>query len=226
MTMPAPTWFEHEPHELRRWAIAAVIVLTIHALALYVYSRVPQPEEIGDDSAPISMDFSAGEDTVNQAEVAPTPEQPPPQAEQPPPPPPPPPEAVALPEPPPPPPKVEEQPPEQLQPQPARSKAASPKTVQSWQSAVAKHLMLHMRKYPRSAISRNEQGVVHLGFRVDHAGRASEIQIIDSSGHPNLDNAGLKEVEDAQPFPPLPPTMSEPDNFVDFQLTFGLERNP
>ena len=27
MTMPAPTWFEQEPHELRRWAIAAAVVI-------------------------------------------------------------------------------------------------------------------------------------------------------------------------------------------------------
>jgi len=226
MTMPAPTWFEPEPHELRRWAVAASVVVGVHALALFAYSRAPQPEDLGNDSAPISMDFSPGQDAVDQAAVEPTPEPPPPQeAEPPPPPPPPPPQAVALPEPPPPP-KVEEQQPEQ-QPQPAkvRASAPSPRVKQSWALAVSKHLARHMARYPRTAISRDEEGVVHVSFRVDHAGRVSEVHLVQSSGHPDLDSAGLKMIEDSQPFPPLPADISDSENVIDFPLTFGLQKN-
>ncbi|MGB6938074.1 MAG: hypothetical protein WBE14_15580, partial [Xanthobacteraceae bacterium] len=86
------TWFEdEEPGEIRRWAIAAAVVVAIHLVVLCPYAYFYHPEEIGDDATPISLDLSPSDDTVDQAEIAPTPEQPPPQVEQPPPPPPPPP---------------------------------------------------------------------------------------------------------------------------------------
>jgi periplasmic protein TonB len=221
MTMPAPTWFEQEPHELRRWAIAAAVVIGIHAAALVAYTHVGAPAEIGDDDAPISMDFSPGQDTVNQAAVDPTPEPPPPeQVEQPPPPPPHPPEAVALPEPPPAQ-KVEQQE-APLPPQQQRIKSGSPLTKRSWATAVSKHLAQHMARYPRGSISRDEEGVVHVGFRIDRAGRISELHVLESSGHHDLDNAVLKMVEDAQPFPPLPDDISESENVIDFPFRFGL----
>src|ERR1700733_6904613 len=86
------TWFDDEdPKEIKRWAIAAAIVVFIHVVVLCPYIYFYHPEEIGDDATPISLDLSPSDDTVDQAEIAPTPEQPPPQGEQPPPPPGPPP---------------------------------------------------------------------------------------------------------------------------------------
>ncbi|MFZ3226214.1 MAG: hypothetical protein WA230_11985, partial [Xanthobacteraceae bacterium] len=110
MNVSSLTWFDDDdPRDLRRWAIAALVVLGVHLGAIAAYVYVHRPDEIGDDTTPIAVDFSPTDDTVDQPEVAPTPEQPPPEVEKPPPPPPPEPQAIAAPETPPPPPKVEEQ---------------------------------------------------------------------------------------------------------------------
>ena len=88
MTVSALTWFDDdEPRDLRRWAFAALVVLGIHLAAVAAYVYVHKPDEIGDDTTPIAVDFSPTDDTVDQPEVMPAPEQPPPQAEKPPPPP-------------------------------------------------------------------------------------------------------------------------------------------
>src|SRR5579863_9462989 len=125
MTASSLTWFDDDdPRDLRRWVFAALVVLGIHLAAVAAYVYVHRPDEIGDDTTPIAVDFSPTDDTVDQPEVMPVPEQPPPQAEKPPPPPPPPPpepQAVAAPETPPPPPKVEEQKPPPTPAMPARS---------------------------------------------------------------------------------------------------------
>ena len=184
--------------------------------ALYVH----QPDAIGDNSAPIAVDFSPGQDTVDQAALEPIPEQPQPQAEQPPPPEPP--QAVAIPEPPPPPPKVPEQPPEQ-QAQPARVKGSSPQVKETYRSVVAKHLAGHVIAYPRGAAAREQHGLVEVAFSIDRAGHVHDLQIIHSSGHSELDNAALSMVEKAQPFPALPPHLEENDNVFDFPLNFYLQ---
>jgi protein TonB len=222
MTMPAPTWFEQEPHELRRWAIAAAVVVGLHAAALFAYTYVPQPDEIGDDTAPIAMDFSAGNAAVDMTAIEQKPEQPEQQeVEQPPPPPPPPPQAVAMPEPPPPP-KVEEQQPEQ-QAQPSLVRGGSPRIKQTFASAIAKHLAAHMVGYPRSAVARNQAGKVEVSFSVDHEGHVHDVQVIQSSGHPELDQAALSMVNKAQPFPVLPSGLQEEDNVFNFPLKFDLQ---
>src|ERR1700753_2653096 len=92
-------WFEDDdPRDLRRWAIAALVILGIHALGIggYVYLG-QESDDIGSNSTPIVVDIAPGEDTVDQTEVAPTPDQqhPPPEDVKPPETPPPPPDADA-----------------------------------------------------------------------------------------------------------------------------------
>ena len=68
-------WFEdEEPRDLRRWALAALIVLGIHCVAIGGYVYIPRPEEITDNTIPFVMD-PVGEDDVDQAPIAPAPEQ-------------------------------------------------------------------------------------------------------------------------------------------------------
>ena len=75
MTAHALTWFEDDdPRDLRRWAMAAAIVLGIHLAAIAAYVYVHRPDEIGDDSSPVTMDLTPTDDTVDQPEVAPVPE--------------------------------------------------------------------------------------------------------------------------------------------------------
>src|SRR5271170_7956327 len=127
MIARAATWIDDEdPREMRRWIVAAAIVVVIHVVVLCPYIYLYHPEEIGDDATPISLDLSPSDDTVDQAEIAPTPEQPPPPVEQPPPPPPPTPPAAVVETPPPPPPKVEEQQ-APTPPVPTRTKGGAPR---------------------------------------------------------------------------------------------------
>jgi type IV secretory pathway VirB10-like protein len=89
MTALRLPWFEDEdPRDLRRWAIAAAVVLGVHIGGVSLYSFLHQPEEIGDDTSPITIDLTPSDDTVDQPEVAPVPESQPKTVEQPPPPPP------------------------------------------------------------------------------------------------------------------------------------------
>jgi TonB family protein len=220
-TAQGPLWFDDlVPRDLRLWALTGAFVVALHVGAIAAALYVRQPDQIGDDTAPIAVDFSPGQDTADQAALEPIPVPPPPQAEQPPPPPPPP-QAVAILEPPPPPPKVEEQPEQQAQ--PARVKGGSPQVKETYRSTVAKHLAQHMIAYPRSAVAREQHGRVEVAFSVDHEGRVHDLQLIHSSGHSELDSAALAMVEKAQPFPALPQNLAQQDNVFDFPLKFDLQ---
>jgi protein TonB len=75
MTALRLPWFEDEdPRDLRRWAVAAVVVLGVHVGAIGLYAYLHQPEEIGDDTSPITVDLTPSDDTIAQPEVAPVPE--------------------------------------------------------------------------------------------------------------------------------------------------------
>ncbi len=212
-------WFEDEtPRDLRRWAIAAIVVLGIHLAAIAGYLYVHQPEEVGDDVAPIVIDLAPPDDTLDQPETLPPeveqkPEEPPP-----PPPPPeetqtevsPPPEQMPVEEPkaPPPPP-----------PPPAPKTAAAVRAETAYETALRKHLARYLPAYPSE--THPQEGTVHVGFSVSRSGRVLERHIIRSSGHTDLDNAALNMVDRAQPFPPFPAAMTESEKIVEFPLHFG-----
>jgi protein TonB len=221
MTARVSTWFEDEnPDDIRRWAIAAAIVIAIHlaAFAAYVYGH--RADDIGDDTAPISVDLAPSDDTVDQAEVAPTPEQPP-QVEQPQPPPPPPepPQAVVAPEPPPPQ-KIEEQPPPTPAMQ-ARTKGGMERDEASWRSRLSKHL-LKFKRYPNEAQSHGEEGTVTLSFTVDRTGHVLARKIVQSSGYPPLDAEVLSMIDRAQPLPAFPDTMTDSQIDLIVPVQFSL----
>jgi len=223
MNVAALTWFDDDdPRDLRRWIIAAAIVLGIHLAAIAGYVYLHRPDEIGDDTTPIAVDFAPTEDTVDQAEVAPVPEQPPKEIEKPPPPPPPEPQAVvAPPEEKPPPPKVEEQKP----PTPAmaaRTKGGAPHVAPAWQTSLVRHLEQYKR-YPSEAQSRGEEGVVLLSFSVDRTGHVLAHRVVQSSGYPALDDEVTAMIERAQPLPPFPPTMSEAKLDLTVPIRFSLK---
>jgi protein TonB len=221
MNVSSLAWFEHEdPRDLRRWALAAAIVVGVHLAAIAAYVYVHRPDEIGDDMTPIAVDFSPTDDTIDQPEVAPTPEQQqPPPVEKPPPPPPP--EAVAAPETPSPPPKVEEQKPP-TPPMPARSKGGAPHIAPAWQTVLVRHLEQYKR-YPSAAQEHGQEGVVLLGFSVDRAGHVLQHRVVRSSGYPALDDEVMAMIERAQPLPPFPPTMTEDKLDLTVPIRFSLK---
>ena len=88
MTALSLPWFEDEdPRDLRRWAIAAAIVFAIYAGAVAGYVFFHRPDEIGDANSPLAFDLAPSDDTIDQPEIAPVPEEQPKQVEEPPPPP-------------------------------------------------------------------------------------------------------------------------------------------
>jgi periplasmic protein TonB len=221
MTVLTQPWFEDEdPRDLRRWAIAAAIVLAIHvgAVAGYVYAH--RPDEIGDDSLPLAIDLAPSDDTIDQPEVAPVPEEQPKQVEEPPPPPEPPQAVVSTPEEPPPQPIEEKRPPAPAA--PARTKSGAPHVERSWETAMTRHLQQYKR-YPSDAQSRGEEGVVELSFTVDRNGHVLNRAIVRSSGHRELDSEVMSMIERAQPLPPFPASMPQARLDLTVPIRFSLQ---
>ena len=261
LTLP---WFEDEdPRDLRRWAIAAAIVLGVHLGGIGLYAYLHQPEEIGDDTSPIAIELTPSDDTIDQPEIAPAPESQPKMVEQPPPPPAdtseavmepqePPlqpvdqPEVAAIPEsqptpveqapllppdasqavakpqeptPPRPTPVQQTRPPSPAV--PPRVKGGAPRIAPSWQTELVRRLQ-QAKRYPSEARSRREEGVVTLNFRVNRDGRVLAHEIVQSSGHPELDNEVISMIERAQPLPPFPPSMPEDQLNLTVPIRFSL----
>jgi len=218
MTAFTLTWFEDDdPRDLRRWALAATVVLGIHLAAIAAYLYVHQPDEIGDESSVVAVELAPIDSDVDQPEVAPVPEtqqkeveQPPPDMSQ---------AVVALPE---------EKPLEKIEEKrpptpamPARVKGGAPRVEPSWQTGLVKHLQQYKR-YPSEAQSRGDEGVVLLGFSVDRAGHVLAHQILHSSGHAELDSEVMAMIERAQPLPPFPPSMPEAKLDLTVPIRFSL----
>jgi periplasmic protein TonB len=231
MTLP---WFEDEdPRDLRRWAIAAAVVLGVHLGGIGLYAYLHQPEEIGDDTSPLTIDLTPSDDTIDQPEVAPVPESQPKQVEQPPPPPPDTSEAVVEPQEPPPQPVQEIRPPTPARPTPVqetrppspavrpRVKGGAPRVAPSWETAVVRRLQQYKR-YPSEAQARRVEGVVTLNFSVNRNGRVLAHEIVRSSGHPELDKEVVSMIERAQPLPPFPPSMPEDKLALTVPIRFSL----
>lgn len=220
MTASSLTWFDDdEPRELRRWAIAALVVLGVHLAAIAAYVYIHKPDEIGDDTTPIAVDFAPTDDTIDQPEVAPVPEQPTKEVEKPPPPD----TSQAVVAPP------EEKPPEKIEekkpPAPAmaaRTKGGAPHVAPAWQTSLVRHLEQYKR-YPSDAQSRGEEGVVLLSFSVDRTGHVLERHVVHSSGYPALDDEVMSMIERAQPLPPFPATMTESKLDLTVPIRFSLK---
>ncbi len=235
MNVSALTWFEDEdPRDLTRWAMAGAVVLGIHAALISGYLLWHQPEEIGDDTSPVTVELAPIDSTADsdQRDVAPAPEEMVEQKAEPevqkqpdepkleePPPPEMTPSDVAPPEEKPPP-KVEEVKPPAPQ-TAARVKGGAPHVESSWQTGLVRHLQQYKR-YPGEAQSHGEEGVVLLGFSVDRTGHLLARHIVRSSGHADLDEEVMSMIDRAQPLPPFPPSMPEPKLDLTVPIRFSL----
>jgi len=217
LTLP---WFEDEdPRDLRRWAIAAAVVLGVHLAAVGAYVYLHQPDQIGDDTSPITVELTPSDDTIDQPEIAPVPEQQQKQVEEPPPPPDTSQAVIAPTQEPPPQPVQETRPPTPAV--PARVKGGAPRVEPAWQTALVRHLQQYKR-YPSEAQSRGEEGVVMLSFSVDRSGRVLAHQIVRSSGHRELDDEVMSMIERAQPLPAFPASMPEAKLDLTVPIRFSL----
>jgi protein TonB len=216
MTALALHWFEDEdPRDVRRWIIAAVVVVAVHIAAIAAYVYIHIPDEIGDDSTPVTFELSPSDDTVDQPEVAPVPEQQQKQIE-----PPPPDTSQATVAPP------EVQPQQQVErpptpAMPARVKGGAPHVASTWETSLVKHLE-QFKRYPADAQSRGEEGIALLSFTVDRTGRVLAHRITHSSGHPELDAEVMSMIERAQPLPPFPADMPDATLDLTVPIRFSL----
>lgn len=218
MTALALGWFDDEdPQDLRRWAIAAIIVLAVHIGAIASYLYVHEPEQIGDDSSVVAVELSPMDSAVEQPEIAPVPETQQKQVETTPPD-----ESQTIVAPP------HEQPVEKNEEQrpptpamPARIKGGAPRVEPSWQTNLIKHLQQYKR-YPNDAQSRGEEGVVQLSFSVDRNGHVLSRQVVRSSGYPELDAEVMAMIQRAEPLPPFPASMTQPKLDLTVPIRFSL----
>lgn len=93
-------------------------------------------------------------------------------------------------------------------PAPPASQASSDKEP-SWEAKLLAHLEKH-RRYPAASRARRDQGVAHVRFRMNRAGRVLDTTLIRSSGIPELDRAALSTIRRAQPLPPIPDGRPDP----------------
>ena len=209
MTAFALPWLEDEdPDDLRRWAIAAALVVGIHSALIAGYWGWQHfyPSDLGDDTEVVSLELAPIDD-VDQPEVAPQPEVQQKQVEETPPPPDVSNDIAALPEQKP---IIEEEKkPPPPQPTPARTKGGATQPVPvTWTTGLVRHLQQYKR-YPSDAQQRGEEGVVQLAFSVDRTGHVLSRRIVQSSGHADLDEEVMSMIDRAQPLPAFPPSMTQ-----------------
>lgn len=87
-------------------------------------------------------------------------------------------------------------------PAPPASRASSQAQV-TWEALLLAHLERY-RRYPVTARTRREQGVVYVAFRMNRVGAVLSASIARSSGSAILDRAALDTVHRADPLPAIP----------------------
>lgn len=60
------------------------------------------------------------------------------------------------------------------------------------------------KRYPPDALKREEEGEVHLKFKILPDGNVEDVVVIKSSGFPSLDEDSVRLVKSVAPFPPFP----------------------
>jgi periplasmic protein TonB len=201
---------ERDPRELRRWGMAAAVVVLIHGALIAGYLFGHEPDQVGDDATDVTVEL-APIDTLadaKQRDVAPAPEE---MVEQ---------KATPQPQNQPDHPKPVEPPPP-VDTDDAVLPQEKPPIEPSWESRLVKRLQA-FKRYPGAAQSRGEEGVALLAFSVDRNGHVLTRRIVKSSGHADLDEEVLAMIERAQPLPPFPPGMTQTELSLTVPIRFSL----
>jgi periplasmic protein TonB len=104
---------------------------------------------------------------------------------------------------------------------PSPGSTASRAAISNWRHLVVARLQ-RAKRYPSSAESRREQGVVTLSFTVNRNGRVLGRRIVRSSGHSSLDGEVLAMVARAQPLPAFPAAMTQSQIHLTVPIRFSL----
>jgi periplasmic protein TonB len=226
---------ELAPHEWARWAVAALVVVGVHAGALFYLLRVHEPDIVGSNLDIVTVELAPIDSTPDAVEqdIAPAPEtmvesSPLPDVPQPKPP-----EETKIERPPDEAPTQvplpAEKPPEdkaQSAPPPApvtaqKVKGGAPAVEPSWQTGLMRQLQ-RFKRYPASARSRKEEGVVLLSFSLDRSGHVLAHSIARSSGHPDLDDEVMAMIMRAEPLPAFPVSMPQDRIDLTVPIRFSL----
>lgn len=82
------------------------------------------------------------------------------------------------------------------------------------------------KRYPRSAIDNNWEGVVVVRMTIGADGRIAALGIKDSSGHEVLDRQALDMFRTAVPFVQLPPELAGRDFELELRAIYSLKDQP
>ncbi len=94
---------------------------------------------------------------------------------------------------------------------------------QGYYGRLARRIAKHKR-YPRAAKRERSTGTVVVTFTVAVDGRLQQSRVTKSSGDPRLDEAALKMLKRASPFPPLPVAMGRRSQTITLPVEFALRR--
>mgnify|MGYP002630286954 CR=1 FL=1 len=78
------------------------------------------------------------------------------------------------------------------------------------------------KSYPSLAREKNQQGRAFLSFKLSKNGRVLELSVENSSGHEILDQAAIKAIEEAAPFPNIPETLNKDYALLKIPISFVL----
>jgi protein TonB len=108
-----------------------------------------------------------------------------------------------------------------LTPSSAATGAASAAALASYNQRVAAHLQ-RFKQYPSGARAAGEQGTSRLSFTLGRSGQVLGSRLAGSSGHPALDGETLAMVRRAQPFPPMPPELTQASMSFSIPVQFSI----
>ncbi|MDI6754720.1 MAG: energy transducer TonB [Thermodesulfobacteriota bacterium] len=80
-----------------------------------------------------------------------------------------------------------------------------------------------VKKYPQEALRKNWEGKVVLAFQINRQGEVNGLKLIQSSGHPVLDEEGKATLRRASPLP-LPPLWEKENLELQIPILFSIDR--
>lgn len=104
----------------------------------------------------------------------------------------------------------------------AARQAAGTIPLESYARKLARHVAQY-KYYPHSARRSRLQGKIIVAFTLNAHGFLYDSRIVQSSGHPLLDDAALETLRRAQPFPPPPEGFTRPQLSFQIPLRYTIK---
>ncbi len=105
----------------------------------------------------------------------------------------------------------------------AQANAIEARVMPSYMQVLLGHLERY-KKYPRSALRRDQEGRPKVRFKIDREGNLLSYELVESSGNTALDQGALATVERADPFPPPPTELGGETHIFTVPVNFVLDR--